>query len=191
MNLAQHIELIAPDQLHPYDKNARVHSSDQINKIAKSIKEFGFVNPILVDSKRGVIAGHGRLEAAKKIGLELVPIIVLDHLSETQQKALILADNRIAEDATWDYGILKDELAGLDGYEFDLEAIGFTDAELEDLLPEDEIPEATPQTKPISTSSEDLKQPEEKTQEIKKEISDIPKPLFEHKCPRCSHEFNT
>src|ERR1700674_1368960 len=90
------------ERLIPYARNARTHSDAQIAQIAASIREFGFNNPILVDSASGVIAGHGRLLAARKLGLEEVPVIVLDHLSEADKRAYIIADNRLAELAGWD-----------------------------------------------------------------------------------------
>src|SRR5437879_3409275 len=95
--LAQHIELLPLDKLIPYAQNPRTHSDAQVAQIAASIREFGFNNPILVDSDSGIIAGHGRLLAARKLQLSQVPVIVLDHLSETQKRAYIIADNRLAE----------------------------------------------------------------------------------------------
>lgn len=162
-NLAKAIELVAPGKLKPYEKNARVHSADQIEKLATSIREYGFANPILVDKDYGVIAGHGRLEAAKKLRLDQVPIIILDYLSDKQKRALILADNRIAEDARWDFGVLKDELGDLEDLELDLSDMGFTDAELDSLLSEIDEPPAT--AKPqipagVTVSAEQLEPPE-------------------------------
>lgn len=116
--------------LIPYINNARTHSDDQVNKIAASIKEFGFNNPILLDKDGVIIAGHGRLMAAKKLGLEQVPTIELSHLSEAQKKAYILADNRMALDASWDSELLKLELEGLQELDFDLSLTGFSDTEI-------------------------------------------------------------
>lgn len=99
--------------LIPYARNARTHSDEQVTQIASSIKEFGFNNPILIDGENGVIAGHGRLMAAKKLGLETVPTIELTGLSETQKKAYILADNKIALNSGWDYDTLKIEIEDL------------------------------------------------------------------------------
>mgnify|MGYP003338299294 CR=1 FL=1 len=104
------VENIPIDDLIPYINNARTHSDDQITQIASSIKEFGFNNPILVDDENGVIAGHGRLLGAKKLGLDKVPVIRLKHLNDNQKKAYILADNRIALNSTWDTDLLRLEL---------------------------------------------------------------------------------
>jgi DNA modification methylase len=149
------------DRLVPYEKNARTHSPAQIQQIAASITEFGFTNPILVDGADGILAGHGRLAAAKDMGLAEVPVIVLDHLSAAQRKAYILADNKLALNAGWDMDALRLELGDLQLVDFDLSLIGFSDEELADLLPEveqlppedadaDAVPEAPedPITKP-------------------------------------------
>lgn len=125
---------IPVDQLVPYIRNARTHSADQIAQIAGSIAEFGFVNPILVGEDDVIIAGHGRLLAAQKLGLENVPVIVLDHLNEAQRRALVIADNRIAENAGWDEELLAVELGALRDDAFDLEVLGFSEDELFDLL---------------------------------------------------------
>lgn len=150
MNLAQRIELWPVDRLKPYEKNARTHDGDQVAKIAASIAEFGFTNPILVDSADGIIAGHGRLMAANVLGLTEVPVIVLDHLSDAQRRAYILADNRLALDAGWDNAMLAEELAALQGEGFDLGLTGFTDDEIEDLLAPDDDSEADGLTDPDS-----------------------------------------
>ena len=124
------------DRLRPYEKNARTHSAEQIAQIAASIQEFGFTNPILVDGADGILAGHGRLAAAKDMGLAEVPVIVLDHLSAEQRRAYILADNQLALNAGWDMELLRTELAALNLADFDLSLIGFSDDELAELLPE-------------------------------------------------------
>jgi len=111
--MARQIELWPVERLVPYARNARTHSDDQIAQIAASIVEFGFNNPVLVDSNAGIIAGHGRLLAARKLRLEHVPVVVLDHLTETQKRAYILADNRISENAGWDEDTLAAELGEL------------------------------------------------------------------------------
>ena len=100
------------ENLIPYARNARTHSDDQVAQIAASIKEFGWTNPILVDGEKGIIAGHGRLAAARKLGLKEIPVIELKHLSETQKKALILADNKLALNSGWDNEMLALELEG-------------------------------------------------------------------------------
>src|SRR5437879_13722234 len=99
---ANHIEIWPIDRLKPYSQNPRTHSDRQVDQIAASIVEFGFNNPILVDTKAGIIAGHGRLFAARKLQLKEVPVIILDHLTEAQKRAYIIADNKLAENAGWD-----------------------------------------------------------------------------------------
>ena len=128
------IRMVAVASLIPYARNARTHSDDQVAQIAASIAEFGFTNPILTDGERGVIAGHGRLAAARKLELTEVPVIELTHLSAIQKKAYILADNRIAANAGWDDELLGVELTELKDAGFDLELMGFGDEELERLL---------------------------------------------------------
>ena len=139
--MAKRIELWPLDRLKPYDRNARTHSAEQVAQIAASIVEFGFTNPILVDSNDGIIAGHGRLSAAQELGLKTVPVVVLDHLSDRQRKAYILADNQLALNAGWDTDLLRSELQDLAELDFDLSLIGFSDDELADLLPDiEELP---------------------------------------------------
>jgi ParB-like chromosome segregation protein Spo0J len=138
------IEQKSIDLLIPYAKNARIHNEAQIAQIAGSIKEFGFNNPVLIDKDNGIIAGHGRVLAARKLGLKEVPTIQLDHLSENQRKAFILADNRIAMNSHWDEEILSLELSDLKDA-LDLTDLGFEVAELDKLmngiLPLDEMPD--------------------------------------------------
>jgi DNA modification methylase len=139
--------------LLPYARNARTHSEDQIAQVVASIQEFGWTNPILVGGDGTIIAGHARLAAARRLKMAEVPVIVLDHLSEVQQAALVLADNKLALNAGWDEEMLRGELQGLEQHGFNLELIGFTDEELEGLLAgpeetvegqseEDAVPEA-------------------------------------------------
>src|SRR5258707_3860512 len=111
--MAKSIQLWPLDRLIPYARNARTHSDEQVAKIAASIREFGFNTPILVDSDAGIIAGHARLLAARKLQLAEVPVVVLDHLNENQKRAYILVDNRSAENAGWDDELLRLELATL------------------------------------------------------------------------------
>ena len=113
-------------ELVPYVRNARTHSAAQVTQIARSIKEFGFVNPILVGQDKVIVAGHGRLMAAQELGMTTVPVIVLGHLDELQRRALVLADNRLAEQASWDEELLKAELQALDEMDFDLDLVGFS-----------------------------------------------------------------
>lgn len=128
------VEYISVDHLIPYAKNARTHSDDQVAQIAGSMTEFGFVNPILIGDDGGIIAGHGRLMAARMLGVKEVPTIRLSHLSEVQRKALVIADNKIAENAGWNDELLRQELQALDGDEFDLGLLGFNDEELDAFL---------------------------------------------------------
>lgn len=132
--MAQHIEHWPLTKLIPWAKNARTHSDAQVAQIAGSIAAFGFNAPILVDSSAGVIAGHGRLLAAKQLGLEQVPVIVLDHLSEIQKRAYILADNKLAELGGYDDELLASQLAELRDADIDLQLLGFNDGELQTLL---------------------------------------------------------
>ena len=131
---AQSIEHRAVADLVPYARNARTHDDAQVARIAGSIREFGFCNPVLVDGENGIIAGHGRVLAARRLGLERVPVIELAHLTEAQKKAYILADNRLAEQAGWDRELLALELADLGDLGVDLGMIGFEGAELDALL---------------------------------------------------------
>ena len=128
------------DSLIPYAKNARVHDEAQIAQIAGSIKEFGFNNPVLIDKDNGIIAGHGRVMAARKLGLTEVPTILLDHLNETQRKAYILADNRIAINSTWDNEMLSLELMDIKD-DVSLAMLGFNVDELDALLNPTELTE--------------------------------------------------
>ena len=137
IHMAQRIELWPLDRLKPYEKNARTHDKEQVAQIAKSIVEFGFTNPILVDSSDGIIAGHGRLCAAQQLDLSTVPVVVLDHLSERQRRAYVLADNQLALNAGWDLELLRSEIKDLVVDDFDISLLGFSDEELSDLMPEE------------------------------------------------------
>ena len=154
------IEMVSIGQLLPYARNARTHDDAQVAQIAASIKEFGFNNPILIADDQSIVAGHGRLAAARKLGLAEVPVVRLSHLSDTQRKAYILADNRLALNAGWDNDLLKLELQELEIEGVDLEMLGFSKEELDGLLnsleptegltDEDAVPETPeePITKP-------------------------------------------
>ena len=130
METPQTIELIAIDKIIPYARNSRTHSEAQVTKIAASIKEFGFTNPVLIDKADGIIAGHGRVLAALKLGLHEVPCIRLGHLTDTQKRAYVIADNRLALDAGWDNEMLKIELDELEQDGFDISLTGFDVGEL-------------------------------------------------------------
>ena len=143
------IEQIPTADLIPYARNTRTHSPEQVAQIAGSIREFGFTNPVLIDAENGIIAGHGRVMAASKLGLAKVPCIRLAHLTETQKRAYIIADNKLALNAGWDEEMLGLELADLREVDFDLDVVGFDESELANLLAEttegetdpDEVPE--------------------------------------------------
>lgn len=141
--MAQRIELWPLDKLIPYARNPRTHSDAQVAQIGASIAAFGFNNPILVDTKAGIIAGHGRLLAARKLQLPEVPVIVLDHLTEAQKRAYILADNQLALNAGWDEELLRIELAALQGEDCNIGLIGFEDEELARLLAAQDAPTAS------------------------------------------------
>ena len=128
------MQLISIDKLVPYVNNARTHSAEQIIKLRSSLREFGFVNPIIIDREFNVIAGHGRLMAAKEEGIEEVPCVFVDFLTDAQKKAYILADNRMAMDAGWDEELLKIEMEELQNLGYDLEFTGFDEKELADLF---------------------------------------------------------
>ena len=136
--LANKIEQWPTAKLVPYARNARTHSEVQVAQIAASIVEFGFTNPILAGSDGVIVAGHGRLAAAQKLGLAVVPVVVLDHLTPTQRRALVIADNRIAENAAWDDDLLRVELEALQDEGFDLDLTGFDADALAELLAGDE-----------------------------------------------------
>jgi ParB-like chromosome segregation protein Spo0J len=151
--------------LIPYARNSRTHSDGQVAQIAASIKEFGFTNPVLVDADGGLIAGHGRVLAARKLGLADVPCIALGYLTAAQRKAYVIADNRLALNAGWDEAMLKLELGDLQGDGFDLELLGFTGDELQALLTGGNFEPGT---------EEDQGRLDEKSK-----VS----------CPNCGHEF--
>lgn len=128
------LQLVPVEKLVPYVNNARTHSPEQVNKIRASMREFGFINPVIIDRDYSVIAGHGRIMAAKEEGLNEVPCVFADHLTETQKKAYILADNRMAMDAGWDEELLRVEIEALQGADFDLALTGFEDTEIAELF---------------------------------------------------------
>ena len=154
------IEQIETGKLIPYARNSRTHSEAQVAQIAGSIREFGFTNPVLIDAENGIIAGHGRIMAAQKLGLKDVPCIRLDHLTETQRKAYVIADNKLALNSGWDEEMLSLELSQLKDEDFDLSLLGFDDKELDDLLAEtvegetdpDDVPE--PPANPVTVQGD-------------------------------------
>jgi ParB-like chromosome segregation protein Spo0J len=151
-------------ELIPYARNSRTHSEDQVAQIAASIQEFGFTNPVLIDEK-GIIAGHGRIMGARKLGMEEVPTITLHGLTESQRKAYIIADNKLALNAGWDDEMLRLEIADLKEASFGIDLIGFSEPELGNLFLEPDF---------SAGSEEDQGKLDEKVPVI---------------CPKCSHEF--
>jgi len=162
------VEQIAIERLIPYAKNARTHSEAQVAQIASSIREFGFCNPVLIDRQDGIIAGHGRVMAARQLGMADVPCVRLGHLTDTQRRAYILADNRLALSAGWDEAMLALELSALRIDGFDIELTGFDAGEIDALL-----------------NGADDAPPESSTKEI-----DPDDYQMGTKCPRCGFEFD-
>jgi ParB-like chromosome segregation protein Spo0J len=160
------IESIKLDKLIPYARNSRTHSGQQVAQVAASIREFGFTNPVLIDSEDGIIAGHGRVMAARKLGLAEVPCIRLGHLTETQKRAYIIADNKLALNSGWDEEMLGLELADLREADFDLDLVGFDAGEIEAALNPAE---------PIQSDSDDGDR-----------IQDVKEPI---ECPHCHMHF--
>ena len=163
------IEYIKTDALIPYARNSRTHSEQQVAQIAASIREFGFTNPVLIDADNGIIAGHGRVMAAQKLGRKDVPCLRLDYLTDAQKRAYVIADNKLALNAGWDDEMLRIELNELKDVDFDLSLIGFDDDELGALLSEPDFDPAT---------EDDQSRLDEKNRE---KINCV--------CPNCSHEF--
>jgi len=133
-----HYKQQSVEDLIPYARNARTHSDEQVDKIAASIREFGFLNPIITDGENGIVAGHGRIMAAKKLGMDKVPTVEAAHLTDAQKRAYILADNRLALDAGWDDELLRVEFTELQDAGFDLNLTGFSDDEIAALEPDPE-----------------------------------------------------
>lgn len=165
------ISMTETDKLIPYARNSRTHSSEQVAQIAASIKEFGFLNPIIIDGENGIIAGHGRVMAAQKLGLKELPCVEAAHLTEAQRKAYVIADNKLALNAGWDDEMLRIELAELGELGFDLDLTGFSIGEISNLsFGESPYPEH---------------EPESSTQEI-----DTDDYQMGHTCPKCGFEFD-
>ena len=158
---------ISTDKLIPYARNSRTHSEEQVGQIAASIKEFGFLNPIIVDGENGIIAGHGRVLAAQKLGLKELPVIEASHLTDTQRRAYVIADNKLALNSGWDAEMLEIELTELSQTDFNLSIIGFNANELNLAM----------------GLGADFEPGSEEDQGKLDEISPIT-------CPSCGHEFN-
>lgn len=138
MKTTTKMELVSVAKLIPYINNARTHSADQVNKLRSSLREFGFINPVIIDKDYNIIAGHGRILAAKEEGIPEVPCVYVDYLTEAQKKAYILADNRMAMDAGWDEELLRLEIEALQAESFDVSLTGFDDQEIADLFKDEE-----------------------------------------------------
>lgn len=164
------IETIPIADLIPYARNSRTHSDQQVAQVAASIREFGFTNPVLIDAEDGIIAGHGRVMAARKLGLEKVPCIRLGHLTETQKRAYIIADNKLALNSGWDEEMLGLELADLREEDFDLDLVGFDNFAIEQFL---------------NPPERNDKAPESSGGEI-----DVDGMQMECACPKCGFEFD-
>ena len=167
MDKVGNLESIEIDALIPYARNSRTHSEAQVAQIAASIKEFGFTNPVLIDEDGGIIAGHGRTLAARKLGLSEVPCLRLSHLNEIQKRAYVIADNKLALNANWDDELLKLELHALDEADYKLEMTGFSPEELTKVMFGELIDPESP---------DDFKEVDETN--------------MGHKCPRCGFEFD-
>jgi ParB-like chromosome segregation protein Spo0J len=152
------------DDLMPYKNNARTHTEEQIGQIVESVKEFGWTNPVLIDPKMGVIAGHARLEAAKQMGMEEVPCIVLAGLTEAQKRAYLIADNKLAMNSGWDEKLLAMEFADLKNLGFNLDLLGFDASELADI-----------------TLGKEVNQPE-----FDESVAET---VFMVTCPKCGNSF--
>ena len=167
------IKEINISKLKPYPNNSRVHDEQQIQQIILSIKEFGFTNPILIDEDSLVIAGHGRLSAAKQMGLKNVPTITLTGLTDNQKKAYIIADNKLALNAEWNDELLQKEIEALAELEFDLSLLGWSENEINSFVGD-----------PLS----DIFSEKEYTGAKEISLEDIDN--FEHQCPRCGFNYN-
>ncbi len=172
MELVKKIEMRKTESLIPYARNSRTHSKEQVAQIAASIKEFGFNAPVAIDAEGGIIAGHGRVMAAQLLGLEEVPVVVLEHLTEAQKKAYIIADNKLALNASWDNELLKIELEDLKDLNYDLSLTGFDNKELDAFFENGEF------------------KPSELSGGVELDTEDYSEDKFQHKCPRCGMLFN-
>jgi ParB family transcriptional regulator, chromosome partitioning protein len=161
------LESIAIEKLIPYARNSRTHSDEQIAQIAASIKEFGFTNPVLIDKDDGIIAGHGRVSAARKLSLTTIPCLRLKNLTETQKKAYIIADNKLALNAGWDNEMLTIEIEELLADGFAMDILGFDPAEIQNISDQPDF------------------EPNSSTKEI--DPNDY---VMGHQCPKCGFEFD-
>lgn len=154
MKTTTDMQLVPLEKLVPYVNNARTHSPEQVTKLRSSLREFGFINPVIIDREYSVIAGHGRILAAKEEGITEVPCVFVDYLTEAQKKAYILADNRMALDAGWDEELLRIEIESLQGADFDVSLTGFGEDEIADLFASEEEKAAKDDDFDLSTALE-------------------------------------
>ena len=166
--MAKRLEMWPVKRLVPYERNSRTHSPEQIAQIKASIQEFGFTAPILVDGDDGILAGHGRLEAAKDLGMAEVPVVVLDHLTAAQKRAYVIADNKLALNAGWDVSLLQQEVMALNLEDFDLSLLGWSDDEITGMLDPERIDS----------------EPPDEFAEVDDDIE------TEHRCPSCGYEWS-
>ena len=174
-------------KLTPYANNARTHEPDQIEKIAASITEFGFLNPVIIDGKGEIIAGHGRVLAAELLELKTVPCIIVKHLTDDQKKAYVIADNRLGELSEWDKTMLLDEISGLSDSDFELDLMGVDVEFISGLTPDAEFePELDPGQASGDISEDDV----QKTGTKLGEAYSSTQVLVEVICPHCAGVFN-
>lgn len=173
--------------LIPYARNAKVHSDDQIEEIKASIQEFGFNAPVLIDGDGVIIAGHGRVIAARALGLAKVPTVILRHLTEEQKRAYVIADNKIGENSKWDQELLEVEMAELRNFDFDLSVTGFSETELAKIL-DNGLPDSkTRSSKSPSISNDgarDVKPPDDFKEHDDETID------TKHACPKCGYQWS-
>jgi ParB-like chromosome segregation protein Spo0J len=169
-----HIEHLALDALIPYARNSRTHSDEQVAQIAGSIREFGFTNPVLIDGDGGIIAGHGRVMAARKLGLDEVPCIRLAHLTDAQKRAYIIADNKLALNAGWDDQMLAIEIRAICEIGFDVELTGYGENEIDGIYESFDMDIA-------AALADDLIQKSNRVEQRQRD--------GERKCPHCGGEI--
>ena len=170
MNTFPEYKRLSLSDLIPYARNSRTHSDEQVAKIAASIKEFGFLNPVIIDGDNGIIAGHGRVMAAQKLGMTELPVVEASHLTDAQRRAYIIADNRLALDSGWDDEMLRVEFAELEELGFDLDLTGFDPGEIEALNFDDDAEAEMP--------------------EPPNDFSEANESELQHTCPKCGFEFD-
>ena len=181
------IKQINTSDLKPYENNARMHGEEQLGQIEKSIKEFGFTIPILLDEHNTILAGHGRWNVAKRMNLEQVPCMVVSHLNDTQKRAYVIADNKIAENSEWNFDVYMSEIKKLDDLDFDLSTIGLDiDISLQDFKPTTELGNLEVNT----TTAKDMETAQNKLDTNMQNIqSDNSDEGTEVVCPHCHESF--